>query len=358
MNTCTTCGRANEDSAQFCGGCGHPLSPVVSGGTATLPPPPPPAVQGTATAIPVPRTPRVRRFNFRLTPRTIVALLLIAVFVLVIGSLASPWWQISTTSGGNRDSISFLPGSMYNVTCAAQCGGFSAGSFPYSVLMGSLGGLYEGILVLLAVSAVLTGLAALMAGLNALGWRGAASTRFWVYLCSGIAALVQLGALIWAAAGQPGAFPAGSGFGAGASGSASPSSSFWGTNNAGSWGAGIGWYLALASVLLILVTIVLTMILSRTSLPVTEPRTRTATAPTLTASRGYTPPPIATSAARPSVTRQPIYNPPPAATPPPTPVPVATPEPVESQEMIPCSFCGTSNPARARTCAYCQRSLR
>lgn len=347
MIVCPGCGRSNEDSALFCGSCGRALAGASS---RTLPPPPPPAL-ATTTPVAPPRSPR---FRFRLGLRTIVALLLIAVFVLAIAAVATPWWSYSASTGGHSESVSFLPGSNYNVTCAGSCGGFAAGSFPYSAIGGGLGGLYEGILVLVGIAAGVTGLAALLTGLGALGWRIGKSMRFGVYLGSIAAGLLLLGALVWTASGQPGSFPSGSSFSGSGSG-ATPATSFWGSNGAGteSWGAGAGWYLALASLIVLVVAIVLLMIASRRGAPATpERRTRAAVAPAPVAPRGYTPPPPAVAPSGPNAAGSLVTSSSKAAS-----APVAS-EAADAPGTIACPACGTPNLAKARSCSYCQRSLR
>ncbi|MGI0155099.1 MAG: hypothetical protein ACREDE_03035 [Thermoplasmata archaeon] len=282
-------------------------------------------------------------------------MLLLAVFVLSIASLATPWWSYSASAGGNSESVNFLPGSNYNITCAGHCGGFSAGSFPYTAIGGSLGGLYEGVLILVALSAVLTGLAALFGGLRVLGRSRAPNARRWAFLGSGIAAVVLLGAIVWTASAQPGAFPAGSALTGSGSGGASPATSFWGSNPAGSasWGAGVGWYLALASVVLIIVVIGMLLVLDRQRPREPERRTSATAAPP--GAVAYTAPPYASPSTGPTVTRPPLERNGASA---PTPEALPPPAEDESKTMVPCPNCGTSNLVRSRTCSYCQRPLR
>jgi hypothetical protein len=320
-----------------------------------------------AAAPPTDRPARVWKFSYRPTPRAILAFLLIAVFVMGFVSLATSWWGYSSSGAGSSVTINFLPGSNYAVSCTGpHCDGFTAGSFPYSVIGsgGSLGTIYEGVLVLLAAGTALVGLAALFTGLEVLRQREANGHRFLTYVFLGTAALLLLGAAAWTAGGQPGGFPAASSLsGSGGSG-ASPANSFWGATSTGAtqWGAGPGWYLALVGAVLIAGILVVLLALGRQhTVASPERRTRSAVAAAPVAPRGYSAPPTTTSPKRPAVTRPPLspsasreVEEAPAAT-------VAAPapiEPVAPPVMIACPECGTQNLEKSRVCSYCQRRLR
>lgn len=355
MISCTGCGRANDVDARYCAGCGQTL-PVAS---APLPiPPPPPGFVGGGPlsppleAAPPRRAPRSRRFKFRPTPRFLVGTMLLIAFVLTLISLGTAWWSYSTNTTGETVTVNFLPGSNYNVTCAGNhCGGFTAGSPPYSALGGSLGGVYETILVLVAVSAALAAFAALFGGLSALGRNVGGWARGGVLLFSGAAAIVLLVAVAWLPGAQPGAFPSGSSFTA-TSGGASPGTTYWGSNPAGtiSWGAGVGWYAAVVSVALLLTAVALLMVLGRQRFTVPGRRSRSSVSSSAVPYRAYAPPPSepksSTAAVAPS-----FENPAKAVAP-------VAPEPAPSTAAQPCPNCGTENLVRSRTCSYCQRSLR
>jgi hypothetical protein len=290
----------------------------------------------------------------------VLALLLIAAFVLALVSLGTAWWSYSASAGGGTTSVNFLPGSEYNVTCAgAHCGGFSAGSFPYTALGGSLGSLYGTVMVLAAVSVALTGLVALFGALGAMGRRLGAWQRSGSLFLGLAAVILLLTALCWAVAAQPGAFPSGSSFTTSGSGSASPATSFWGSNAAGtiSWGAGLGWYLALASVLLLCAVAILSVILGQKRLAIPERRARTVLSGAAPSVPVYSPPPAVPVVTRPDIA-SPLFTPPPTA-PAPVTAPTAVPSiPEEPAATRACPICGTENLARSRTCSYCQRSLR
>jgi len=373
MILCPSCGRPNDDVSRFCASCGRSLAPPAFAPPPPLPPPPPPPPPPAvpATAAPPPSAPaspapgRSSRIGYRPSARTIVALLVIAVFVMSIASLASSWWGYSATNGGASESVDFFPGSNYNVACSgSDCGGFTAGSFPYAAIgVGeNLGTLYGLVLILIAASAALIGLAALFTGLGALGRREGGSGRFFSLLFLGVSVLLLLGTDIWVAASQPGAFPPGTSFTGSGSKGASPSNSFWGSagTNGATWGAGPGWYLALTCAILLVVVLVLMLRTGRSPglEPFPERRTRFSAPVPPTPPRGYTAPPTVTIG-RSSVTRPPIPStpasepaPPPAATVTatrPTPPPAVT---------VACPECGTQNLAKSKICSYCQRPLR
>ncbi|MGA8543415.1 MAG: hypothetical protein WB947_07775 [Thermoplasmata archaeon] len=289
-----------------------------------------------------------------------------AVFLIGIISLATSWWGYSSASTGSAVTVNFLPGSNYAITCAGHdCGGFTAGSFPYTAIGGSLGTLYEGVLILLAAAVALVGLAALFTGLEVLRQRDVAAHRSLTNWFLMGAALLFLGAVGWTAAGQPAGFPAGTPFAGSGSGGSSPATSFWGsTSNGGaSWGAGPGWYLALIGAVLVVVVLFVLLGLARQhSSPTPERRTRSAVGSPSVAPRGYTAPPSATVNPRRSES---AWTPPATTTSRDVPVPpkAKVPAPVAATpgaapEMIACPDCGTQNLAKSRVCSYCQRRLR
>jgi len=313
----------------------------------------------------------------------LLAVLLIASFVLGVVSLGTAWWSYSSTGGGGSLTLGFVPGGDYVVTCSS-CGAFSAGSFSYSAFGGTLGGLYEAILGLVALAVALTGLAAFIAVMGLLGRRTGWWQRSGSFVLVFVAVLTTLVAAVAVVAAQPGAFGPGSTFQGLGPGNASPTTSFWGADAAGTatWGAGAGWYLALASGFVLVAVIVLLFVVPTPQPRVPEREVRTAVAPPTPSLHGYTAPPTAAPYARPAVSRPPILSPTrvtprpapaPRAAPAPrsegadafpdTPMsaaklPVPAPVPAEAPEMVDCPNCGTPNLAKSRTCSYCQRTLR
>ena len=312
----------------------------------------------------------------------LLAVLLIIAFVLGVVSLGTAWWSYASSGGGGSISLGFVPGGDYVVTCT-NCGGFASGSFSYGNFGGSLGGLYEALLGLMGLAVALTALAAIIAVLSAMGRRTGWWQRSGSFILVFVAVFATLIATVAVVTAQPGAFGPNSTFQGLGPGNASPTTSFWGTDAAGtaSWGAGIGWYLALASGVLLVVITVLLVVLGHARLRVPERETRSAApvAPTL---HGYTPPPTAAPYARPVATRPPILSPT-RVTPRPSaptasvpaarregadaypeapaggaPLPVPRPVPAAPQATLECPNCGTTNLAKSRTCSYCQRPLK
>lgn len=378
MIVCGSCGRANEDGARFCGACGRPLTAGVASPGAAAPSGPPvaPAVAGPARGRSL--VGRGLRRLERTNPRWLLAFLLIAAFVLGAISLGSSWWFYTSRAAGGSISLGFVPGGDYVVTCS-NCGGFTAGSFSYSAFGGSLGGLYEAILGLMAAAVALVALAAALALLAALGRR----TGWWQRSGSFVLVFVAL-VLAWIAAiavvaAQPGAFGAASTFQGLGPGNASPTTSFWGTDAAGTanWGAGAGWYLALAAGVLLVVIAAFLVLVGHERLRLPE-RTTRRPAEIPAPSRGYAPPPVASPTVRPVVSRPPpvvptrvtapLARPSPSAAPAspwdetPRAAPPATAArsaaPTPAGPTIDCPNCGTPNLARSKTCSYCQRPLR
>lgn len=386
MIPCPSCGRVNDDDARFCSACGATL------GAAPPAPPPPPAAPAAPSEVGPSVPARLVGFLRRLVrtnPRALLAVLLVVAFALGIASLGTAWWSYTSTAGGTTRALAFLPGGSYSVMCSGTgCAGFSTGSFPYSAIGGSVGGLYEAVLAAMALSVALTGLAAAIAVLSALGYRTGwwqRSGSFILVFLGLLTALVTIGAVVGA---QPGAFAPSTSFAGLGGGSASPLNSFWGSDGAASWGAGAGWYLGLASGLLLIATTVVLVVVGHQRLRVPEPerRTRTAVAPAVLDLRGYTAPPPVAPPPRPAPAAAPVMMTPTRVTPRPSsrtrsdpaptrapetpaaepdaepatiaPLPVPAAVPTEPRAMIECPACGTPNLARSRTCSYCQRPLR
>ncbi|MCI4373009.1 MAG: hypothetical protein L3K02_05145 [Thermoplasmata archaeon] len=192
----------------------------------------------------------------RLTAST---LLLIATLLLA-ASMAVSWWGASISGGGHATVIGFAPGSSYN----AQ-GGFN-GTVQQTYISAGLvhvGELYEAVLGI-GLVATIAGLVSVV--LSYLGAFASFKTRRTIPL-SLLITLISLASAatlpILVALGQPGAFNADntSGFGSAACGpSPNPCTAFWGSISAGgstvSWGADVGWYLAVAAAVLLLVAFI------------------------------------------------------------------------------------------------------
>jgi hypothetical protein len=369
MIVCAGCGLPNEDGSRFCGRCGRPFPGVVT----PAPVASAPTVPSSGLAPPRSVNPsRFRRAVLHPNPRHLLAIFLLVAFVLGLVCLGTGWWYFSAPAGAGSVTDNFLPGSNYNVMCSgSNAHSCVAGSPPYTVIAGPLGSMYVTVLALAAFSVALTGLAALFAGLAALGRNLGGWQRPGTLLLSGLGAVTLLGTLLWVVGAQPGMIPSGSLIPGASATAPSPSGSFWGANTAANatWGAGLGWYFGLASVIFLLIVVVLLLVVGRHRLATPERRPRPVQSAPPVSFRSYTPPPPATVASRsgavrpsPTATQGTIPQTGTRVTPPPPTSPVTPPPvPPESEEpvsMLPCPNCGTENLAKSRTCCYCQRSLR
>ncbi len=164
------------------------------------------------------------------------------------------WWGFSATGNGAGEVIQFYPGSTFWTTTSTA--GTSSALYAASQFV-HVGQLYEAILGIGILAAIAGFVATALGYLGVLaGPRGRAVGRFsFLFALTGFLAALILPIL--AAGGQPGALKtdgaAIAGGGACPSG-ASPCNSFWGSLSAGGvtagWGADVGWYLAVAAVVL------------------------------------------------------------------------------------------------------------
>lgn len=343
MTLCAACGAANDSDARFCSACGRALGGSPAANT---------------------KRRSIGRFRLPAELERILPALLVLAFVLGLISLGTAWWSYSSSTSSGSLSVNFVPGGSYYVSCSAsRCAGFSSGSFPYAALGGgSIGSMYATVEGLLGLAVALAGVVAVLRVLAA--WGRFRTSLLWTSLLSLASVIVLLATMAWTATSQPGALPAGVQFsGTGGSGP-SPATSFWGStaNGNASWGAGAGWYLALAMILLLLAVLVLQPLLDRRRAATTRSAARPArdvAAPA--ALPRYTAPPPPVPITRSPVTRPPIpgrSSPPPEPAPTPaSALPVPPPPPESTAEMVPCPECGTPNLARSRVCSYCQRPL-
>jgi hypothetical protein len=306
-------------------------------------------------------------------PRLVLTVVLLLGFILAAISLGTAWWAYASSNGSSSESVQFVPGSTYSVTCSGSgCGGFASGSFSYSTFGGSVGSLYGALEGLLILAVVLAGLATLFGLVALAGRRGRlfGLLAFFLGLGSG-AILLLLG--IWIDSSQPGSFGSNVTFPGTHAGGPSPSSSFWGTASAGgsvaSWGAGAGWYCAvIAGVLLLAVAVALLLVAReatprapRAPKPPPAPKEDRTFAPVPTGYRDFANRPVY---APPVHT---IMSPPPSPTPASSspvqataksPAPVLGTKPAAPVATVECPSCGYSNSPKARICAYCQRPMK
>ena len=187
-----------------------------------------------------------------------------SVLGLIAGTLAgvstlSPWWTISAASGGygGYASIGFLPGDSFTASANGLSDSFSYASQGW----GPVEGLYEGILVLGVLTLIIAVLAGILGAIRVFGppkvLTGRDSVQTWTF----VAILIALVAVILVPLAQPGVLaihPAG--LCAATYGSKTPCNSFWGSVTASggsvSWGADAGWYLELASFIILISSLV------------------------------------------------------------------------------------------------------
>lgn len=162
-------------------------------------------------------------------------------------SALTPWWFTSTSTGATSSQALFYPGgSLY------AGGGGSGGFTTYAAEgLGPVGALYVSVLVLAVVVALLAAAAGLMLLV------GRRSPRHALARIALVVAMV-VGALLVIAvpAAQPDLYRAANpGGGCSTLGSPNVCDSFWGSMSAAgrsvSWGAGLGWWLDLAAVILL-----------------------------------------------------------------------------------------------------------
>jgi len=203
-----------------------------------------------------PPRPKMSVKGTRLTAST---LLLLASLLLAV-SMGVSWWGASVSGGGNATVIGFEPGSDYS----AQSHTNSSSQHTYiSSGLVHVGELYEAVLGV--------GLLAMVAGFGGVllsfgGTFTAFKSRKFLMISLLLTIISLVGAALLpglVALGQPGAFNADSTSGFGGSGcgnSPNPCTAFWGSVSAGgstiSWGADVGWYLAIAAAVLLLVAFI------------------------------------------------------------------------------------------------------
>jgi hypothetical protein len=198
------------------------------------------------------RRPKLSVKSTRLSASTLI---LIASIMLAV-SMGVSWWGASVSGGGHARVLGFQPGSSY----LEENGSLTASQTYISAGLVHVGQLYEAILGI-GVLATLAGfLGAILCYLGAFGSlksRKFLPVSLLITLISFVAALITP---ILAAVGQPGAFNSDSSSGFGATGcgpSPNPCTAFWGSMSEGgftvSWGADVGWYLAIASAVLLVV---------------------------------------------------------------------------------------------------------
>lgn len=168
--------------------------------------------------------------------------------VLSGASAGLAWWYTTTATGATSSTAEFLPGSEL-----AASGGGGGGRTSYaSVGLGAVGGLYEAVLAVTLIVALLALAVGVFGWLRAVGRGGRGGGRRLAALLALAALLLSAALVIATPAAQPGLYrqanPSGS---CSSSGGPGPCSSFWGTSgpagNRTTWGAGAGWWASVAA---------------------------------------------------------------------------------------------------------------
>lgn len=182
------------------------------------------------------------------------SLILVCGILAIISAFAS-WWTISVSGTG---TVSFLPGDSYSATS----GGTSASQTYAAGSLGQVGALYEGLLAGLVVVVVFFFLAALIGLLISLR-KITNPNRLSTPRNLLIVALIILLALVpLVPALQPTLFHNSDRAGCNElGGTKTPCNSFWGSLSAdgvtASWGSDVGWYLAIAAIIIAIASIVI-----------------------------------------------------------------------------------------------------
>jgi hypothetical protein len=190
---------------------------------------------------------------------TASTLILIAAVALVV-SMGVSWWGASATGGGHAVVLGFFPGSHYEEQTNFNS---STPSYVSSGLV-HVGELYEAVLGVAVVATLAGFIGAALAYLGTFWGFKPGRHMPMTFLFALISLVGAVGMPVAVAAAQPSAFNSDSttGFGgAGCGASPNPCSSFWNSMSANgvtvSWGADVGWYLAIAAGVLLLVAFLL-----------------------------------------------------------------------------------------------------
>ncbi len=267
------------------------------------------------------------------------SLVLIAAILLTVAMVVS-WWGVSISGGGATVSVNFLPGSSYSGSGTYNGITYSASATYTSANLTNVGFLYEAVLALGLFVAIAAFVGMALGYASAFGnfrsWRPAGIAE----TLTEVSFVFTLILPILIAIMQPWAYGVDTSNAKASCGAGSNlCNSFWGSVSSdgvtGTWGAGVGWYLAVVAAVLLAVAIGLFL--------TSEPKLYTreeilGASPQPAAPQGYpvgpSSAPYAQSVLQPTVYAQPIL----------------APTPPRSPRF--CPFCGTTN---AREYSYCQK---
>jgi hypothetical protein len=187
--------------------------------------------------------------------RLIASFIILAAGICAGISTLSPWWTLTVSGGTITGSLSFLPGNSYTSSANG-----STASFLYANQgLGPVGVLYEGILALAIVLMILALLAAFIGIAASLGRISNATRYYTIRNLVIVLIIISLFLVIIVPVLQPTLFhnsnPSGICMANG--GVQTPCNSFWGSVTSDgeklNWGSDVGWYLAIATVVLLFV---------------------------------------------------------------------------------------------------------
>jgi hypothetical protein len=225
-------------------------------GTLGTPPPPPPPAPVTPYVLKPPRPKRSPR-----TVRSIAATFLLFGAVLVAVSMGVSWWGYSEQGKGISGTESFYPGNSYY-----ELGTFPSGAvnswqtYTTSGLL-HVGQLYEAVLAVGILAALLGFVATVLGYLGAINSFHSRRSQTLTLLLVIVAFASTVALPITVAVGQPSAYNTdASSYLGGCGPSPNPCTGLWGSQTAAgvtqSFGADIGWYLALAAAVFFVLALV------------------------------------------------------------------------------------------------------
>lgn len=206
-----------------------------------------------------------RPHGYKHQKRLIASILLLVGAVLLIVSVSTPFWSYTETGGGITVTQQFFPGSEWKETCSGSGCPTGTVTCTYSSSGGgcpaltNTGNLYGGVYGLIVGAIVLGFIAGILSLMGALAISFGRIQMLLVWLLVLVAFALAIAGPMWALGGQPGALT--SDYSGSACTGTSPCNSFFGSScpsgspsgTSCNWGAGIGWYMAIAGFALLLV---------------------------------------------------------------------------------------------------------
>ncbi|MDE1819903.1 MAG: hypothetical protein KGI98_03495 [Euryarchaeota archaeon] len=206
-----------------------------------------------------------RPHGYKHQKRLIASILLLVGAVLLIVSIATPFWSDTESGSGVTYTIQFFAGNEWKEICSGSSCPTGTLTCTYSSSGGgcpaltNTGNLYGGVSGLLTGAIVLGFIAAILGLMGALALSFGRIQMLLTWLLILVALALAIAAPMWALGGQPGALT--SDYSSGSCAGTSPCNSFFGnacpsgtpSGVSCNWGAGAGWYMAIAGFALLLV---------------------------------------------------------------------------------------------------------